>query len=147
VLEDSELTDDEFEMLRDEALEAIADGEIDANVCELVRLINVDLGLLTHDSCGGHDKPNPALGGQPAGTWRVGLEIPHNDGAWNALAVLALTVRKASRDGVTVRLLVESNDPPRHPDFMLRGEGDPEAFAECASNVLAELGHPKGREG
>jgi hypothetical protein len=123
----------DFAVLRDELTEAIAAGNLDANVVSLVELLVDGYGIMTTESCGGHDAPGGPLGRERAGRWRVTFELPEDDDDCRAVAMLAHAV--SSAEGV--RLTIEG----RHgaAQVYLRGEGDPEAFAAHARDVLTEF--------
>jgi hypothetical protein len=130
----------EYELLLEETREALASDEqgfayapgIDENVWELVWLLAEGLGLVTHDSCGGHGAGH-AAGREPAGKWRCGIyRFPEDDSEGFDLLVRA--VHEAQRSGVAVTL----EEEPRMDEscWYLRGEGDPAVFVERATKVL-----------
>ncbi len=59
--------------------------DLDANVVELVRAMNAIRGLVTIQSCGGHEAPRSDLAQVGTGLWYVTFAVTH----FEALALLA----------------------------------------------------------
>jgi hypothetical protein len=127
------MDDDEYEILREETLEHL--GECDENVQELIRLLVEDLGQVTYESCGGHDRTGGLFGREPKGHWRVGMYL---EGDLDGLGVLAWGVEQAERSGMTVSLSVGARSPIE-PVCMLRGEGEPDTFAQTLRDARRDV--------
>lgn len=117
-------------------IEEIPYEELDAQIVQMVRVLNKFPGLHTISSCAGHPHPKP--GQWKAGTWYVTFWLDPTEDGWATLELLAWAINVSYRGGEEHVILVpRAAAPEAHQPgsislhFILEGYtgSDPEAAA------------------
>ena len=118
--------------------------EIDSNIVELVRTINLFPGVVTESSCGGHRDGESFQ--KPEGEWEIFLTLETEQGrptaeAWTSIEMLAFAFTKVLIGG---GLRVVSGDPflnvfSNPMSFIVEGHANPDEIAVELNSLRKEF--------
>ncbi|WP_417381099.1 hypothetical protein [Gimesia sp.] len=116
------------------------DYEVDLNLKNLVKLINVLEDLSTFSSCGGHDNPNPNQ--QPRGQFVISLQIEPTRSGLNSLGLIQTAINSHPQNESLILIAWLSANEPDSVAFSLEGHNNakPEVLADLLHLVIETYG-------